>query len=104
MQRQREEARRSWVGSGEAATEAVWFGLREEVGATEFLGYETESAEGVVLAMMRGDRRVTEAASGDEIGVIVNQTPFLCGIGRPGGRQRGHLFVRRRRAGGARHG
>ncbi len=40
--RQREEARKSWVGSGEAATEAVWFALREEVGATEFLGYETE--------------------------------------------------------------
>src|SRR5205823_1276621 len=53
MQRQREEARRSWVGSGEAATEVVWFALREEVGATEFLGYETETAEGVILAMLQ---------------------------------------------------
>src|ERR1700731_2084909 len=57
MARQREEARRSWVGSGEAATEAVWLGLREEVGATEFLGYETETAEGVVLAIMPGNER-----------------------------------------------
>ena len=47
---------RSWVGSGEAATEATWFALREEVGATEFLGYETETAEGVVLAILRGER------------------------------------------------
>ncbi|MBV9523953.1 MAG: alanine--tRNA ligase, partial [Alphaproteobacteria bacterium] len=76
MDRQREEARKSWVGSGEAATEALWFALREEVGATEFLGYETESAEGVVLAILRNGERVTEASTGDEIAVIVNQTPF----------------------------
>ena len=76
MARQREEARKSWVGSGEAATEAVWLGLREEVGATEFLGYETETAEGVVLAIMRGNERVTEVALGDDVAVIVNQTPF----------------------------
>ena len=81
MQRQREEARRSWVGSGEAATEAVWFGLREEVGATKFLGYETESAEGVVLAIMRDGQRVTEGVAGDDIGVIVNQTPFYAESG-----------------------
>ncbi len=81
MQRQREEARRSWVGSGEAATEAVWFGLREEVGATKFLGYETESAEGVVLAIMRDGQRVTEGVAGDDIGVIVNQTPFYAELG-----------------------
>jgi alanyl-tRNA synthetase len=76
MARQREEARKSWIGSGEAATEAVWLGLREEVGATEFLGYETETAEGVVQAIMRGDERVAEAALGDDAAVIVNQTPF----------------------------
>jgi alanyl-tRNA synthetase len=81
MERQREEARKSWVGSGEAATEAVWFGLREEVGATEFLGYETESAEGVVLAMVRDGERLTEANAGDEVGIIVNQTPFYAESG-----------------------
>ncbi|MGH7105889.1 MAG: alanine--tRNA ligase [Acetobacteraceae bacterium] len=81
MAHQREEARRSWVGSGEAATEAVWFGLREEVGPSEFLGYQTESAEGVVLAMLCGGERVAAAAAGDEIAVIVNQTPFYAESG-----------------------
>src|SRR4029077_18475331 len=85
MTRQREEARKSWVGSGEAATEAVWLELREEVGATEFLGYETETAEGVVLAILRGNERVTEAALGDDVAVIVNQTPFY---GASGGQAR----------------
>ena len=53
MERQREKARASWAGSGDAATEAVWFTLREKLGATEFLGYETESAEGVVAALVK---------------------------------------------------
>ncbi len=81
MERQRQEARKSWIGSGEAATEAVWFALREEVGATEFLGYETESAEGVVLAILRNGERVSEAAIGDEVAVVVNQTPFYAEAG-----------------------
>ena len=81
MERQREEARKSWVGSGEAAGEAVWFALHEEVGATEFLGYETESAEGVVLAILRNGDRVENATAGDEIAVIVNQTPFYAESG-----------------------
>jgi alanyl-tRNA synthetase len=76
MAHQREEARRSWVGSGEAATDATWFALREEVGPSEFLGYETETAEGVILAILRGEERVDEAAAGDKIGIVVNQTPF----------------------------
>ncbi len=85
MARQREEARKSWIGSGEAATEAVWFALRDEVGATEFLGYETESAEGVVLAMLRNGDRVSEAATGDEIALMVNQTPFYAESGGQAG-------------------
>jgi alanyl-tRNA synthetase len=76
MARQREEARRSWVGSGEAATEANWFALHAELGPSEFLGYETETAEGVILAMVRGEERIAEAAAGDKVGLIVNQTPF----------------------------
>ena len=104
MARQREEARKSWVGSGEAATEAVWFALREEVGATEFLGYETETAEGVVLAIMRGGERVAEAAAGDEIAVIVNQTPFYAESGGQVGDTGAIFSAARRRARGARHG
>jgi len=76
MERQREEARKSWVGSGEAATGAAWFALREEVGPTEFLGYETEAAEGVILAILRGGERVAAANTGDEIAIVANQTPF----------------------------
>ena len=76
MQRQREKARGSWAGSGEAATETVWFGLREKLGATEFLGYETESAEGVVAALVKGGDEVSELIAGDEGAVVLNQTPF----------------------------
>jgi len=76
MARQRETARAAWAGSGEAATETLWFELRETLGATEFLGYDTETAEGQVLAIIRDGAVVEAAAAGDEIQVIVNQTPF----------------------------
>jgi alanyl-tRNA synthetase len=76
MEQARALSRASWVGSGEEATEAAWFALREEVGPSEFLGYETETAEGVILALLKGEERVLEAQSGDQVGIIVNQTPF----------------------------
>ncbi|MEH3119298.1 MAG: alanine--tRNA ligase [Methylorubrum populi] len=76
MRRQKQAARAAWQGSGEAATETVWFGIKERTGATEFLGYETESAEAVVGAVLREGHEV-EALLGGESGlVIVNQTPF----------------------------
>jgi alanyl-tRNA synthetase len=76
MERQREKARASWSGSGEAATDAVWFALRDKVGATEFLGYETENAEGVVTALVKDGQSVTELRQGDSGEVVLNQTPF----------------------------
>ena len=76
MERQREKARASWAGSGEAATETLWFSLREKVGSTEFLGYETESAEGVVAALVEGGREVSELKKGESGAVVMNQTPF----------------------------
>ena len=76
MERQRAKARASWSGSGEAAQEAVWFALREKIGATEFLGYETESAEGVVSALLMDGEDVAELKKGDTGVVVVNQTPF----------------------------
>jgi alanyl-tRNA synthetase len=76
MERQREKARASWAGSGEAATEAIWFPLREKLGATEFLGYETETAEGVVAGLLRDGKEVGELKAGESGAVILNQTPF----------------------------
>lgn len=76
MERQREKARASWSGSGDTAQETVWFGLREKVGATEFLGYETESAEGVVAALVKDGKSVSELKKGDSGVVVMNQTPF----------------------------
>ncbi len=76
MERQRAKARASWSGSGEAATETLWFALREKVGASEFLGYETESAEGVVAALVRDGKEVPELKKGDSGVVVMNQTPF----------------------------
>ena len=81
MQRQREKARASWAGSGEAATETVWFALHEKVGATEFLGYETESAEGVVAALVKDGKEVSELKKGESGAVVMNQTPFYAESG-----------------------
>jgi alanyl-tRNA synthetase len=76
MERQREKARPSWVGSGEAATDALWFALREKLGATEFLGYETETAEGVVAALVKDGKEVAALNAGESGAVVLNQTPF----------------------------
>ncbi|MDX8448855.1 alanine--tRNA ligase [Mesorhizobium captivum] len=76
MERQKAEARAHWAGSGEAATETVWFPIREKVGATDFLGYETEQAEGLVQALVKDGRTVDSAGQGDAVAVVVNQTPF----------------------------
>jgi alanyl-tRNA synthetase len=81
MERQRAEARKSWVGSGEAATEQVWFELREEVGATEFLGYDAHVAEGKIVAIVEGGKSVKEAKAGSDAAIIVNQTPFYAESG-----------------------
>jgi alanyl-tRNA synthetase len=76
MERQRQTARASWAGSGEAAAQTAWFPIREKLGATEFLGYETETAEGVVTALIADGKEVAELKAGDAGAVIVNQTPF----------------------------
>jgi alanyl-tRNA synthetase len=76
MELQKKKARAAWAGSGEAATERVWFDLREKLGATEFLGYETERAEGQILAMLKGGKEVKQLKKGDDGVIITNQTPF----------------------------
>ncbi|AWB22140.1 alanine--tRNA ligase [Methylobacterium currus] len=76
MERQRAAARAAWVGSGEAATETLWYALRERTGATEFLGYDTEEAEAVVTAIVRGGAEVEAIKAGEEGLLVVTQTPF----------------------------
>lgn len=76
MERQKAEARSHWAGSGDKATETIWFELRDKHGATEFLGYDTETAEGVVQALVKDGASVGEAAKGDKVQIVVNQTPF----------------------------
>ncbi|MDD7910459.1 alanine--tRNA ligase [Pseudovibrio exalbescens] len=76
MERQRAEARAAWSGSGEAATDAVWFTLKEKLGATEFLGYETEKAEGVATAFVKDGEEVASLKAGETGIVVLNQTPF----------------------------
>jgi len=76
MEAQRAEARKAWAGSGEAATDTLWFSLREELGPTEFLGYDTETAEGVITSIVKDGTRVERGRAGETVRVIANQTPF----------------------------
>ncbi|MBT6387506.1 MAG: alanine--tRNA ligase, partial [Alphaproteobacteria bacterium] len=81
MERQRADARKAWSGSGDAATETLWFEMREDIGASEFLGYKTEVAEGVIEALVVDGENVTEASGGTDLQVVVNQTPFYAESG-----------------------
>jgi alanyl-tRNA synthetase len=76
MDKQKEEARRAWKGSGEAATETVWFEIRERAGTTEFLGYDTETAEGEIRAVVAAGKEIKSLGKGQEGQIVVNQTPF----------------------------
>jgi len=76
MAAQKAEARKSWAGSGEAATDQVWFAVADQVGPTEFLGYETERAEGAVTVLIRDGAQVQTLSAGEEGFVVLNQTPF----------------------------
>jgi alanyl-tRNA synthetase len=76
MEKQKDEARASWAGSGDSQTEPVWFKLRESLGATEFLGYDTENAEGEIVALVQNGEGVQSAKAGEKVAIVVNQTPF----------------------------
>jgi alanyl-tRNA synthetase len=81
MDRQREKARAAWAGSGDTASETVWFPLREKLGASEFLGYETETAEGALTALVRDGKEVESLKAGESGAVVLNQTPFYAESG-----------------------
>ncbi|WP_332060972.1 alanine--tRNA ligase [Bartonella sp. CB74] len=76
MERQKEEARANWSGSGESVTETIWFSVRDQVGTTEFLGYETEKAAGIITALVCDGKVVDHIFSGQKAALVVNQTPF----------------------------
>ncbi|MFL2852017.1 MAG: alanine--tRNA ligase [Candidatus Pelagibacter sp.] len=76
MKESRELAKKNWKGSGDSTVEDIWFGIREKLGATEFLGYETNQAEGVILSLLKDNKEIKELKSNDEGMVITNQTPF----------------------------
>ena len=81
MDRQRAEARKSWAGSGQTAEDELWFDFRERVGATEFLGYTTLSADANVIGLVSDGEEVDRVEAGSEVSVIVNQTPFYAEAG-----------------------
>ena len=81
MADQRVRARAAWSGSGDAATEKQFFDLRESVGATEFLGYSTEQAEGEVRAILVDGKPVEQAGPGANVAILLNQTPFYAESG-----------------------
>ena len=76
MKESRELAKKNWKGSGDAAVEDIWFGIKDKIEPTEFLGYETNQAEGVVLSLLKDNKEVDHLKENDEGMIIVNQTPF----------------------------
>ncbi|WP_373051001.1 alanine--tRNA ligase, partial [Thalassovita aquimarina] len=76
MEEQKAKARAAWAGSGEAADATIWFDIAEDKGVTEFLGYDTETAEGQVVAIVKGGALADKAAKDDQVQIAVNQTPF----------------------------
>ncbi len=81
MAEQKAKARAAWAGSGEAAEETVWFDIADEHEATDFLGYDTETAEGQIIALVQGGKTVDVARKGDKVQIVLNQTPFYAEAG-----------------------
>jgi alanyl-tRNA synthetase len=81
MAEQKAKARAAWAGTGEAADQAVWFDIAEETGPTDFLGYDTETAEGQIAALVQEGARIDRAGAGATVQAVLNQTPFYAEAG-----------------------
>ena len=81
MAEQKAKARASWAGTGETADAAIWFDLAEQHGGSEFLGYDTQTAEGQILAIVAGGAAVAKAGVGQSVQIVLNQTPFYAESG-----------------------
>ena len=76
MKESKELAKKNWKGSGDSSIDQIWFGIKDKVGPTEFLGYEFESAEGVIQSILKNNEEIKNLDEGDEGILILNQTPF----------------------------
>ncbi|MBI1275803.1 alanine--tRNA ligase [bacterium] len=76
MARQKAEARKAWSGSGEKGKDSIWFGIKEQTGASEFLGYRLNEAQGVLKAIVVDGKQTDKAAKGQKVALVFNQTPF----------------------------
>ncbi len=85
MAKQKQTARASWAGTGDATNEKLWFDVLDETGPTEFLGYSTQRAEGQILAIIKDGAKVAKAGKGDTVSLIVNQSPFYAESGGQAG-------------------
>ncbi|MFC4668864.1 alanine--tRNA ligase [Seohaeicola nanhaiensis] len=81
MAAQKAQARAAWAGSGEAAESTVWYDVAETAGTTDFLGYDTETAEGQIVALVSGGERIEKAGEGQSVMIALNQTPFYAESG-----------------------
>jgi len=81
MAEQKRAARAAWKGSGEKASDELWYDLVEEKGGTEFIGYTSEQGEGEVVALVKDGARVDKVVAGDEVDIVLNQTPFYAESG-----------------------
>ena len=77
MEKKVKKPRANWKGSGDKSVEERWFKVREELKPTEFLGYEFDKTEGVILKISKDNKFVNSAKVGDKIEIITNQTPFM---------------------------
>ena len=76
MKESRELAKKNWKGSGDSSVNEIWFGIKDRLGPTEFLGYETNQAEGKILSLLKDNKEVKSLSTSDEGMLITNQTPF----------------------------
>ena len=76
MKESKELAKKNWKGSGDSAVDDIWFSIKDRLGPSEFLGYETDQAEGIILSLLKDNKEVNELNKNDEGIIILNQTPF----------------------------
>ena len=76
MKESKELAKKNWKGSGDSAVDDIWFSIKDKLGPSEFLGYETDQAEGIILSLLKENKEVNELKENDEGIIILNQTPF----------------------------